>query len=184
MSFPQLHRSLTVLAIDPGTRHMGVAVLTAPELVYYGVKSFRGERPADALIRATRFSLQELIASHRPAVLAYEKTFYVQAKRSALLHVQEAEIIRVGRLAGLRVAGYAPTRVRKLLCQDGRATKRDVARILVDRFPELGRYLAAASPRQETYWLNMFDAIAVGVVCAEETEKDGRRHGRISRAAA
>ncbi len=106
----------------------------------------------------------------RPAVLAYEKTFYVQSKRSALLHVQEAEIMRVGRLAGLRVFGYPPTRVRSLLCQDGRATKRVVARHLADQFPELGRYLTTTSRRQETYWLNMFDAIAVGVVCSEAIE--------------
>ena len=178
MSFPRLHRSPTILAIDPGTRHMGVAVLTAPELVYYGVKSFRGQRPADALIRATRAALQHLIAMHRPTILAYEKTFYVQSKRSALLHVQEAEITRVGRLAGLRVIGYAPTRVRSLLCQDGRATKQVVARLLADRFPELGRYLATGSPRQDTYWLNMFDAIAVGVVCAEAMEDGTVKHER------
>ena len=178
MSFPPLQRSPTILAIDPGTRHIGVAVLTAPELVYYGVKSFRGERPADALIRATRAALQDLIAAHRPSILAYEKTFYVQAKRSALLHVQEAEIIRVGRLAGLRVVGYPPTRVRKLLCQDGRATKREVARLLVDRFPELGRYRTAVSPRQETYWLNMFDAIAVGVVCSDAIEPESAKSDR------
>ena len=154
---------------------MGVAVLTAPELIYYGVKSFRGQRPTDALTRATRTALQELITTYRPAILAYEKPFYVQAKHSALLRVQEAEIVRVGRLAGLPVIGYLPTRVRSLLCHDGWVTKREVARVLADRFPELGRYLTTASPRQETYWLNMFDAIAVGVACAETMEKDSQR---------
>lgn len=178
MTSPRLQRSPTILAIDPGTHYMGVAVLTAPELVYYGVKRFKEHRPADALIRATRATLQQLIALHRPAILAYEKTFYVQAKRSALLHVQEAEITRVGRLAGLRAFGYAPTRVRSLLCQDGRATKLVVARVLVDRFPELGRYLGTGSASQDLYWLNMFDAIAVGVVCAEAIEGGPERNKR------
>lgn len=172
MAFPRVHRSPTILAIDPGTRHMGVAVLAGQELVYYGVKSFRGDRPADALIRATRAALHRLIAIHQPALLGYEKTFYVQSKNSALLQVQEGEITRVGRAAGLRVVGYAPTRVRRLLCQDGRATKQTVARLLIDRFPELGGYLATASRRQEHYWLHMFDALAVGVVCAEAIDGD------------
>ncbi len=149
-------------------------MLTGPELVYYGVKSFRGKRPADALIRATRVALQRLIARHHPAVLAYEKTFYVQSKTSALLQVQEAEIKRVGRIAGLRVVGYSPTRVRSLLCQDGRATKAVVAKRLAGRFPELARYLTTKSRRQEQYWLHMFDALAVGVVCAEAVGEDLR----------
>jgi Holliday junction resolvasome RuvABC endonuclease subunit len=159
-----------ILALDPGTHHMGVAVLSPSELVYYGVKTFKTKRPADALIRATRIVLQQLIVEHRPAILAYEKTFYAQSKSSALLHVQEAEIKRVGRAAGLVVTGYAPTTVRSLLCQDGRATKQVVARLLIDRFPELNGYLRTASKRQEKYWLNMFDAIAVGLVCAQETD--------------
>jgi len=95
-----------------------------------------------------------------------------------LLQVQEAEIKRIGRTAGLQVVGYSPTRVRSLLCQEGRATKQVVARLLADRFPELARYLATGSRRQEKYWLNMFDAIAVGVVCAEAIDGDTAKSGR------
>jgi Holliday junction resolvasome RuvABC endonuclease subunit len=171
-SFTPHHRP-RILAVDPGTRLMGVAVLEDPRLIYYGVKSFRDKRPADALIRATRESLEELIARYHPDILAYEKTFYVQSKNSALLQVQESEIRRVGKIAGLRIMGYSPTRVRSLLCQDGRATKQIVARVLAERFPELDRYRVSSTPKQEKYWLNMFDAIAVGVVCTEEMSAAG-----------
>lgn len=155
-----------ILAIDPGTRYLGVAVLDQSGLLYYGVKDLRAERPADELVRATRVVLLRLIADYRPIVLAYEKTFYVQSKNSALLQVQEAELKRVGREAGLPLAGYAPTRVRKLLCRDGWATKQRVADVLVRRFPELAPY-RHRDERRERYWLNMFDAVAVAVVYQE-----------------
>lgn len=156
-----------ILAIDPGTRYMGVAVLHQTALVYYAVKRFKQRRPADELIRATRAVLKQLIAEYQPDTLAYEKTFYVQAKSSAILHVQEIEIARLGRERGLHVVGYSPARVRRQLCDDGRATKQRVADLLAARFPELAPY-RGGSPLREDYWLNMFDAIAVAVVCANE----------------
>jgi Holliday junction resolvasome RuvABC endonuclease subunit len=175
MTFPRIPRHPRILAVDPGTRHMGIAVLEGTELIYYGVKSFRDKRPADALIRATRKTLQRLIVAYEPDTLAYEKTFFVQGKASALLHVQEAEIRRVGQGAGLAVVGYAPTRVRHLLCEDGRATKVIVADLLAKRFPELVRHREHLNWRQQLYWLHMFDALAVGVLCAEMAEKDRQR---------
>jgi Holliday junction resolvasome RuvABC endonuclease subunit len=161
---------LRILAVDPGTKHMGVAVLEGSHLIHYGVRSFRKKRPAHELLRATDDALDalgDLIRAYRPTVLAYEKTFFVQAKSSALLNVQEAEVRRVGGAAALTVIGYSPARVRKLLCRDGWANKRQVAETLAVRFPELAGYLEAQSPHQERYWSNMFDAVAVAVVCAD-----------------
>lgn len=160
-----------ILAVDPGTRQMGIAVLDGRDLIYYGVKSFKKKRPADELLRATRQTLLRLVQDYHPNILAYEKTFYVQSKNSALLQVQEAEIKRVGRAEGLRVVGYAPARVRKLLCGDGRATKQDVADLLAGRYPELAPYRIGDGGAREEYWLNMFDAVAVGIVCQERLSR-------------
>src|SRR5437867_4923997 len=143
-----------ILAIDPGTCFMGVAILEGPQLMYYGVKTFVGMRPADELVRATRAAVLGLIRRYQPAVLAYEKTFFVQAKSSALLHVQEAEVKRMGHAAGLAVFGFSPAHVRKVLCQDGRATKRTVAILLAQRYGELARYLSPPESRRERYWSN------------------------------
>lgn len=157
-----------ILALDPGTRHMGVAVIQGRELLHYGVRDFRRRRPADQMIRATRKIIIDLAEGYQATVLAYEKTFYVQQKSSALLHVQEMEIARVGKALGLRVVGYSPAEVRKRLCDRGNATKQAVADLLIQRFPELTGYRHAREPRREEYWLNMFDAVAVAAVCADE----------------
>lgn len=166
-----------ILAVDPGTHHMGVVVLDGTELIYYGVKSFGRKRPAEELLRATREAIEGLASVYHPSILAYEKTFYVQAKSSAILHVQEIEIARVGRAVGLRVTGYSPARIRSLLCRDGRATKQRVAEHLARRFPELRRY-RGGSVLRDHYWLNMFDAVAVAVVAADENEVERSDHRR------
>jgi hypothetical protein len=82
-------------------------------------------------------TVADLVERYRPDVLAYEKTFYVQQKTAALLHVQEIEIARVGRSAGLAIVGYSPSHVRKVLCKDGRVTKQAVADRSIGLFPEL-----------------------------------------------
>jgi len=156
-----------ILAIDPGTRYMGIAILDGSELIYYGVNDFRRKRPADTLLGATRETLCGLIAEYRPSVLAYEKSFYVQSKNSVFLQAQEAEIKRVARMRGLKAVGYAPTTVRQLLCEDRWATKEEVADLLAARYPELLRYRNRSDWVSEKYWLHMFDAVAVAVVCAE-----------------
>src|SRR5437867_3294285 len=61
---------LRILAVDPGTRHMGVAIVQGEELLYYAVKSFKEKRPAYQLLKATRDLVLQLIEDYRPRVLA------------------------------------------------------------------------------------------------------------------
>lgn len=156
-----------ILALDPGTLYMGVAVLEGERLLYYGVRTFCRARPAERLFRATRLVVGQLIEQYQPAILAYEHTFYVQQQASAMLHIQEREIARLGRAEKLKVIGLSPAQVRRMLCQDGRATKQQVADLLVRRFPEIAGYRHRGEARREKYWLNMFDAVAVAVVAGD-----------------
>lgn len=157
-----------ILAIDPGTRYMGLAVLDGDELVYYGVKDLRAKRPVWRLASATREVLRDVIADYRPTVLAYERSFYVQAKGSSLLQRQEAEIERIAGLAKLPVRSYLPSEVRVAVCNDSWATKGMVAGVLMRRFADLAAYQYDADEWRARYWHHMFDALAVGVACAED----------------
>ena len=64
--------------------------------------------------------------------------------------------------------------MRKLLCEDGKATKEKVALVLTRQFPELAGYRGPMSARRARYWLNMFDALAVAVVCVAEIGREDR----------
>lgn len=161
------HAAPRILALDPGTRYMGVAVIEPPELIYFGVKEFKTKRPIGQLVRATRHELLDLIRLFEPVILAYERSYFVQSRESVLLQAQEAAIANLGQELGLEVASYSPRDVRAVVCRDEWATKEMVADVMVRRFPELQRHHDLPHGWQQRYWLHMFDAVAVGVACAD-----------------
>ena len=161
----------TILAIDPGTRELGVAVLRGGELLFYGVKTVTNRRNPLIVLETISSYFRRLLERYHPTTLAIEKMFITQ-KNSALLVVAAEQIKAVAKENNLPVYEYAPTSVRKRLCHTGRATKRETAAVLADRFPELQRYYRRTKAWEIDYYSNLFDAVAVGVVCAEDLQKD------------
>ena len=153
---------MRILAIDPGTREIGVAVLNDQQLVYYGVKTVQGRRsPAEVLRRVQKIT-SSLIERFRPNCLAIEKMFLLQ-KSASLLVVAAEEVKATARQYGLAVHEYAPTLVRKMVCRSGRATKAEAAKVITLQFPELRPYLEQRTKWETLYYANMFDAVAIGV---------------------
>jgi len=162
---------MKILAIDPGTREMGVAVFEGKQLVYYGVKTVRGRRSPAEVLRRIQEITASLITRYRPSCLAIEKMFLVQ-KSASLLVVAAEEIKATGRQHGLEIYEYAPTFVRKLICNSGRATKEQTAKVVTRRFPELRPYLEQKTKWEALYYANMFDAVALALCCAADSDRD------------
>src|SRR2546425_7149590 len=128
------HEKLKVLAIDPGTREMGVAFLDSGSLVYHGVKVlWKGMSPHETLNEG-RETVRRLIDDFRPHVLVLEKTFFARNRNVALLNVLADDIQALGKRKGLRVLSFAPSTVKKRMCGHGQASKEDVARAVAARF--------------------------------------------------
>jgi crossover junction endodeoxyribonuclease RuvC len=158
---------MKILAIDPGTREMGVAILEGEQLVYYGVKTIRQRRSPAEVLRRIQEITASLIARFRPDCMAIEKMFIIQ-KNASLLVVAAEEVKATARQHGLPVYEYAPTVVRKLICNSGRATKRETAKVIARRFPELRTYLEQKTKWESLYYANMFDAVALAVCCYQQ----------------
>jgi len=156
-----------IVAIDPGTRELGVAVLEGMDLIYYAVKTVRDRTTAQAILQQVANLAIDVIVKFEPEVLAIEKMFVVQ-KSAALLSVAAEEIKSVARSSGLTVYEYAPKSIRKFICQNGSATKRDVAQVIAHRYPELTRHLKTRNKWDEKYYANIFDAVAVGLMYRSE----------------
>jgi crossover junction endodeoxyribonuclease RuvC len=156
-----------ILAIDPGTREIGIAVFDGSELLYYAVKTIRDRSTARKILQQVATIARDMIAAYRPDCLSIEKMFIVQ-KSAALLILAAEEMKSVARSCGLPVYEYSPTTIRKLLCQSGAATKRDVARVIAGRYPELARHLNTRNKWEEQYYANVFDAVAVGLMRLSE----------------
>jgi Holliday junction resolvasome RuvABC endonuclease subunit len=159
-----------MLAIDPGTRHVGFAVLEDGELLHYGVKTIRRLKSPHGTLKEGRRIILRLINDFRPDLLIVEKTFFANNRNSALLNVFADEIRAVGRRKGLKVQRLAANTVRKLICGNGAASKDDVARAIVSRYPELGPFLTSNRRWKERFHRNMFDAVALGVAVRQLEE--------------
>ena len=155
-----------ILAIDPGTHYMGVAVLDGKKLSYYGVKTLaRRKSPHDTLTEGRKL-IRELIDDFEPRTLAVEKTFFANNRNSTLLNIFADEIVAIGKRKRLKVILLAANVVRKELCGNGWATKREVAQEVCHRFPELVPYLSSDRRWKEEFYLNMFDAVALGIAAS------------------
>ena len=177
-----------ILSINPGTREFGVAVIEDDTLVYYRVKNTgrrRSERGAAGLCQDVERCVARLARQFRPTQFALKrlhrvyqrgpllKRIYVQFKRSADDH-------------GLTVHEFSPTFVRGQLCPRGRPTKLAVAEELCHQYPELSQYLTKPGRQTQKYYLLMFEAVAVGLVCrqrlkaARNGKRDSYQSSRVS----
>ncbi len=157
---------------------MGIAVLEGSVLVYYSVETIKKVSSPHARLRQGRKIVSRLIADFRPSVLAMEKTFFAKSRNVALLNVLADEITALALRRGLVIVSLAPNAVKKAVAGDGWASKEDVAKAVIGRYPELTTYLAPSRKWKERRQLNMFDAIALGLAYLDSRNACQRRTPR------
>jgi len=146
---------------------MGIALLENRDLVHHGVKSFTKRGSPHENLRDARRVILQLIRDLRPGVLAVEKAFFANNRNAALLNVLVDEIAAVGRRGGIRVVSFAPSTVKRAVAGNGRASKEEVAKAVAIRFPELRVYLSQDRKWKMKHHENMFDAVALAIVCQD-----------------
>lgn len=143
---------------------MGIAFLDDGKLIYHSVKVIaKGQSPQRTLQRA-RDAVIRLIDDFDPDIVAVERTFFNQNRNTALLNVLFDEIRSVARRKRLTFVSYAPSTIKKFTCGNGRAGKKQVATVVVSKFPELKVYLNQDRAWKERFHQNMFDAVALGIM--------------------
>ena len=163
-----------VLAIAPGAQHLGLAILEGEELLWFGIRSFAGRKTErDLVTRAARY-LNEVVAAHRPDILAVEEPFYAQTRLSTPIRALTQWLKRWGKREGFRVLAYLPTTVKEQLLT-GKKTRTELAQAMIDRYWFLYHYRKPGRTRR--YWQHMFNAIALGVAAATDAER-GQKLGR------
>jgi Holliday junction resolvasome RuvABC endonuclease subunit len=159
-----------ILAVDPGRGALGVAVFEGATLRYYAIKTLRVPgTPSDVRRAATRV-LNNLIDTYRPSHIAIEQPLVVQQRAELLAHVIGA-LKSTAKRQGLLVSEYSPATVRRFICKDAKPTKREVARRLVARYPELTRYISPQSRWAALYYEKMFGAVAIGFLSHATVER-------------
>jgi len=157
----------TILAVDPNTRDLGIAIFTRGRLSYFAMKTIKPRRPRRALLETAANVIENLIAGYKPTILAIERISFIQ-QSEALLSVVTEEIRITAESRGLDIKEYDPVQVRKEICQSNKASKRETFDKLCQLYPELNQFMERQSAVKARYYGHLFAAVAVGRVCAYE----------------
>lgn len=150
-----------ILGLDPGSRHTGYGVLQRRGSRIAAVAQGRLSPPTGGALPDRLAYLgdrvAELIARHRPGLVAVESTFHGPNVRSLIVLAQARGVLLAeAARAGVEVREYSPAEIKSALTGNGRAAKRQVARMV-------GLLIAAESER----WAeDATDAMAVAICCA------------------
>ena len=153
-------RSKTILAVDPGLRDLGYAVLSGKRLLTASVLPLRSV-PRRRKLGTIRESLLGWIRAYRPRTLVLEHI--PEHPLDAGLPALGRLLRRMARERRLGLASYSARTVRGSVVGYGWAGKREVAEALSARFPELRVNLTHDRKWKEAYWQNMFDAVALAL---------------------
>ncbi len=164
-------KPLRILAIDPGSRYLAVAIFENYHLIYSGVKTIKNPNIQELLQKASEI-IAELIFTYQPNLVALEKICFVQCQDSRKLRMIIRQIKRVIQKMQLDYLEYTPVFVRQQLCQQEKATKYKTFQILAARYPELVIKLGTEKLGKDKYWDQLFDAVALGYYCCWQKLKD------------
>ena len=151
----------TLLAIDPGLRELGWAILDGKRLVDYGVLDLRHTLVSRRLGQVRGFVTARIRAHHLRTIVVED----IPKRPLDALAGLPALGKLLGRLAKnrhMKFASYSAKAVRRSVVGDGWAGKRALAETLCSRLPALKVHLTQNRKWKERYWQNMYDAIALG----------------------
>jgi len=118
-----------ILGIDPGLNTTGYGVVEVDgmkvRLVEAGIVRSRAKDSIESRLTEIFTGVQEVIEAHGPDLMALEQLFsHYDRPRTAILmgHARGVICLAAGQ-AGIEVAHFEPTRVKKVMTGNGRASK-------------------------------------------------------------
>ena len=167
------YKNDTILALDPGLRELGYAVLLGRRLVASGVLGLR-RVPKPERLATARKHVRTWLRTHQPDVVVVEKTYRHPVPWLNELNQLSRSTKNLATRQHAAFAMYSPQSVRATVADNGKAKKPEVAIAVAHRFPSLRVYLTQDRRWKERYWLNMFDAIALALHHQSETQPPSR----------
>lgn len=152
---------------------MGFAEFDGARLVDYGVKIIRRGQGIAITLRAVEEIAQKLIREKRPELVVIEKNNFSAIQQNAGLVMAIARMKAVAGHAGVTIKEIAASTARQVVCGNGHATKKDVAKVLTSKYPELSLYIDRFDRHRQQVFLNVTDAIACGLAYLQK----GAPHG-------
>ena len=158
---------LRILAINPGSRYLGFAVFYGTDLREWRVRAMRQDSFQEK-VKDVRALMSEIVSRYGVNTLATKKLDPFRSSKE--LQNLITRIKDAGKAIGLKVSEYSISEVKSHFFPRVRANKRQLMEDVVSRYPFLFHELERAQNGKHPYFIRMFEAIAVGVVCCSKLE--------------
>ena len=153
----------TIIAIDPGTRFWGVSIFRGDKIEVSFVKTLSTKGSPRKRLKEVKRVFSSLLNDYSPDILVLEKPFFFWSKQSRFLDVVIKEVKCLARKKKMKIYEFSPRTARKIVCGNGNASKKDMAKLICSIYPELKIRLNQDRRYKEIYWGHAFDSAGLGV---------------------
>jgi Holliday junction resolvasome RuvABC endonuclease subunit len=160
---------LKVLAINPGSKYMGIAVFEGPELEDWRIKAIKGKWSKDKLSTIQRL-ISECIDQHNPDILVLKRIH--QSRSSVGLNKLVGTIKQSSKKKNIKIYEYSIKDVEDFFLPGGRANKSKLAEIITSRYPVLSHDFRKEQINKNSYYIRMFEAVALWATHVNKLENN------------
>lgn len=164
-----IKKPIRILAINPGTRYLGIAIFRGAELRDWRVKVLEGKWSEEKVKKVNRIVLN-LIDKYEPDALAIKKLS--PCRSSSNLTRLSAKIKNLARGESLMVYQYTLNDLKSFFSPKDKVSKKKIAEIITKTYPALCHELRKENSNRNSYYIKMFESVALGLVCYRQLDKN------------
>ena len=161
-------KEVNILAVNPGTKYVGLAVFHGPDLVYWGIKVLKGKWSKEKM-KCVEKTLLGLIDQHSVTTLVIKKVDSSRTSRNLDALVESIE--QCAEKRKLKVCPYTLSELKKFLALGNRINKMEIAGLAVARYQFLIHQLERERKHKHPYFVRMFEAIAAGILAFNHLDR-------------
>jgi hypothetical protein len=161
------NKPLKILAINPGTRYLGIAVFIDTELRDWAVRVIKGKSITECVM--------DYVNQYGINVIAIKKLHVSRSSKALRRIADEIENLAVNRRLVLHE--YSIDELKEKLLSENRRNKHLLMEEISARYPFLLSDLEKESNHKNPYLIRMFEAVALGTVCFNAIDT-GKKKGR------
>lgn len=161
-------KPIKILAINPGTKYLGIAVFHDGDLRDWSIKVMAGKWSQGKLIKAQAI-ITELLFQYRPDAIVLKSLN--PFRRSGNLERLVGEIQSISGKKGITIHEYSIEDLKRFYSPEERINKRQLAELVAAEYPALINEFDRETNHKNEYFGRMFEAVALGALCFYSLDK-------------
>ena len=164
-----------VLAINPGSRYLGLAVFYGPDLREWCIKT-TGREGGTKRHEVIRAAIEKIIERYGIDSVAMKRPH--ASRSSPFLEVIKKQTQQVGAKQNLLMSEYSIQEMKNFFDPYKTKNKRQLMEEVAIRYPDLYIELEREKKHKNPYRIRMFEAIALGIVHVHHIDSGTKKVGR------